>query len=137
MPVPSARATYKTLKARKDTNSVVVSYISIGEASDYRDHWQDGWTTYTDGDQRAAGTPTGKAPAWLGAWNESWPNSRKVRYWDPDWQKIIFNRQGTGWLDRIVAAGFDGAYLDIIDGYYHWGCEVPGTRGLPRRRSAK
>ncbi len=106
---------------------MIVSYISIGEASDYRDHWQDGWTTYTDPDQRAAGLPTAKAPAWLGAWNESWPNSRKVRYWEPEWQTIVFNAQGTGWLDRIVAAGFDGAYLDIIDGYYHWGCEVPGT----------
>lgn len=115
------------LKKRKGANSVIVSYISVGEASDYRDHWQDDWTLYKDPDQRAAGDPTDKAPAWLGAWNESWPNSRKVRYWDKDWQAIIFNKQGTGWLDRIVAAGFDGAYLDIIDGYYHWGCEVPGT----------
>lgn len=116
-----------SLKARKNANSVIVSYISIGEASDYRDHWQDEWTTYDDPDQRAAGTPTDKSPKWLGAWNENWPNSRKVRYWDKDWQKIIFNKEGTGWLDRIVAAGFDGAYLDIIDGYYHWGCEIAGT----------
>lgn len=112
------------LKARPGTNSVIVSYISIGEASDYRDHWQDGWTTYADPDQRAAGTPTDHAPAWLGAWNENWPNSRKVRFWDKDWQNIIFNAARTGWLDLIVAAGFDGAYLDIVDAYYHWGAEV-------------
>ena len=117
-------AQIESLKARKAANSVIVSYISIGEASDYRDHWQDGWTAYTDKDQRAAGEPTDKAPSWLGAWNESWPNSRKVRYWDPGWQAIIFNADGTGWLDKIVASGFDGAYLDIIDGYYHWGCVV-------------
>mgnify|MGYP000986080180 CR=1 FL=1 len=119
-----SEAEINQLKSRPDTHSVIVSYISIGEASDYRDHWQDGWTTYQDADQRAAGTPTDKAPAWLGAWNENWPNSRKVRYWDPDWQKIIFNKQRTGWLDRIVEAGFDGAYLDIVDAYYHWGCEL-------------
>jgi cysteinyl-tRNA synthetase, unknown class len=113
-----------SLKSRKKANSVVVSYISIGEASDYRDHWQDDWTTYTDKDQRAAGPPSDKAPAWLGAWNEDWPNSRKVRYWDTDWQALIFNEARTGWLDRIVAAGFDGAYLDIVDGYYHWGVEA-------------
>jgi cysteinyl-tRNA synthetase len=113
-----------TLKKRPGTQSVIVSYISIGEASDYRDHWQDGWTKFTDEDQKAAGELTDKAPAWLGAWNENWPNSRKVRYWDPAWQAIIFNDQKTGWLDKIVAAGFDGAYLDIIDGYYHWGCEI-------------
>jgi cysteinyl-tRNA synthetase, unknown class len=112
------------LKSRKGAEAVIVSYISIGEASDYRDHWQDNWTTYTDPALRAAGQPTANAPAWLGAWNEQWPNSRKVRYWDPAWQAIIFNKEKTGWLDRIVASGFDGAYLDIVDGYYHWGCEI-------------
>lgn len=122
-----SQADIASLKQRKGANSVIVSYISIGEASDFRDHWQDNWTKYTDADQRAAGDPTNAAPAWLGAWNENWPNSRKVRYWDKDWQKIIFNSDGTGWLDKIVAAGFDGAYLDIIDGYYHWGCVVPNT----------
>lgn len=115
------------LKARRDGNPVILSYISIGEASDYRDHWQDDWTAYNDPDQRAAGAPTSNAPPWLGSWNESWPNSRKVRYWDKGWQNIIFNDAGTGWLDKIVAAGFDGAYLDIVDGYYHWGCVVQGT----------
>jgi uncharacterized protein (TIGR01370 family) len=118
------RSDIDLIKARPDAQSVVVSYMCIGEASDYRDHWQDGWTKYTDPELRAAGEPTADAPAWLGAWNENWPNSRKVRYWDPNWQKIIFNTEKTGWLDRIVAAGFDGAYLDIVDGYYHWGCEV-------------
>ena len=117
----------EALKKRKKANAVVVSYISIGEASDYRDHWRDNWTTYSDKDQRAAGYPTDKAPLWLGAWNESWPNSRKVRYWDEDWQAIVFNGDRTGWLDKIVAAGFDGAYLDIVDGYYHWGVEVAGN----------
>jgi cysteinyl-tRNA synthetase, unknown class len=118
------RAEVDSLKKRKDAQSVIVSYISIGEASDYRDHWQDNWTTYTDPALRAAGEPTANAPAWLGAWNEQWPNSRKVRYWDPAWQAVIFNNEKTGWLDKIVAAGFDGAYLDIVDGYYHWGCEI-------------
>ena len=123
------------MKKRKGANSVIVSYISIGEASDYRDFWEDDWTKWTDEDQKAAGEPTDKAPSWLGAWNENWPNSRKVRYWDPGWQKIIFNDQGTGWLDKIVKAGFDGAYLDIVDGYYHWGCEVDKSQciaGDPR-----
>lgn len=117
----------QALKDRRKKNSVVVSYISIGEASDYRDHWQDNWTTYSDAEMRAAGTTTDKAPAWLGANNPDWPNSRKVRYWDKGWQDIIFNGSGTGWLDQIIAAGFDGAYLDIVDGYYHWGAEIPGT----------
>ena len=122
------RSDIDTLKQRTGAQSVIVSYISIGEASDYRDHWHDNWTTYTDAEHRAAGEPTADAPAWLGAWNENWPNSRKVRYWDPAWQAIIFNDAKTGWLDKIVAAGFDGAYLDIVDGYYHWGCEIAQSK---------
>ena len=100
--------------------SVVVSYTSIGEASDFRDYWDDDWTT--------TGTATGKlteeAPDWLGPVNPDWPESRKVRYWDSDWQKIIFNDRKTGEVDAIVKAGFDAAYLDIVDGYYFWGAEV-------------
>lgn len=117
-----------SIKNRKGVNSVVISYMCIGEASDYRDHWQDEWTTKwkkIDGEKcKAAGVPTDKAPTWLGAWNEDWPNSRKVRFWDPEWQAIIFNDEGTGWLDQIIAQGFDGVYLDIVDGYHHWGTEV-------------
>lgn len=117
-------ADVEKMKQRDGANSVIVSYISIGEASDYRDHWRDDWTAYADKELRAAGELTEYAPPWLGAWNENWPNSRKVRYWHKDWQHIIFNSERTGWLDRIVAAGFDGAYLDIVDAYYHWACEV-------------
>lgn len=100
--------------------SVVVSYISIGEASDYRDYWHKNWTVGGE----APGKLTGKAPDWLGPLNPDWPESRKVRYWDKDWQKIIFNDRKTGDLDAIVKAGFDAAYLDIVDGYYFWGAEV-------------
>ena len=100
--------------------SVVVSYTSIGEASDFRDYWHDDWTTTGI----ATGKLTGKAPDWLGPVNPDWPESRKVRYWDSDWQKIIFNDKKTGEVDAIVKAGFDAAYLDIVDGYYFWGAEV-------------
>lgn len=109
---------------RPGNGSVVVSYISIGEASDYRSHWQDDWTTWHKEDEKAKGKLTAAAPAWLGPWNPDWPQSRKVRYWDPGWQAIVSNDEGTGWLDRIVACGFDGAYLDIVDGYWFWGSEV-------------
>ncbi|GGF74471.1 hypothetical protein GCM10011402_28900 [Paracoccus acridae] len=100
--------------------SVVASYISIGEASDFRDYWNAGWTA----GGAASGRLTGRAPDWLGPVNPDWPESRKVRYWDPDWQKLLFNDARTGELDAIVRAGFDAAYLDIVDAYYFWGSEV-------------
>lgn len=126
-----SKADVAAMKKRKGSRGVLVSYISIGEASDYRDHWQDAWTTFEEPETKAAGEPTAAAPSWLGDWNENWPNSRKVRYWEDGWKQILFNDARTGWLDRIVAAGFDGAYLDIIDGYYHWGVEVPKKERRP------
>jgi cysteinyl-tRNA synthetase len=100
--------------------SVVVSYISIGEASDFRDYWDADWTTTG----KASGKLTSEAPDWLGPLNPDWPESRKVRYWDDDWQNLMFNDEKTGDVDAIVKAGFDAAYLDIVDAYYFWGAEV-------------
>ncbi len=116
--------------------SVVAAYLSIGEASDFRSHWRAAWTKvpkdWDDGDAPRATYPlTGQAPDWLGPTNEDWPESRKVRYWDDDWQNIIFNDAGTGWLDRIVQQGFDAAYLDIVDAYYYWGVEVFEDEDFP------
>ncbi|TWU00143.1 hypothetical protein Pla108_10870 [Botrimarina colliarenosi] len=106
---------------------VVVSYLSIGEASDFRDHWRAEWTRNGSANQPL----TAAAPAWLGPFNPDWPESRKVRYWDPEWQAVIFNDAKTGWLDQIVAQGFDGAYLDIVDAYYFWGNESSGGGTSP------
>lgn len=107
--------------------SVAVAYLSIGEASEFRDHWVPAWTS----NGLASGNLTGAAPGWLGPNNPDWPESRKVRYWDSDWQNEIFNAAGTGWLDQIVAQGFDAAYLDIVDAYHFWGAEVGATDQQP------
>lgn len=100
--------------------SVAAAYLSIGEASDFRSFWEAGWTS----NGLASGTLLASAPDWLGPTNPDWPESRKVRYWDPEWQEIIYNDAGTGWLDQIVAQGFDAAYLDIVDAYYFWAVEA-------------
>lgn len=127
------------IKRRPGSNSLVIAYMCIGEASDYRDHWDPSWTEKPKKKKAplASGELTAAAPGWLGAWNEDWPDSRKVRYWDPGWQQIIFNDAGTGWLDQILAQDFDGVYLDIVDGYHHWGSEVhedklPTAEGDPQ-----
>ncbi len=102
--------------------SVAAAYLSIGEASEFRDHWDPAWTD----NGQADGNLTALAPSWLGATNPDWPESRKVRYWDAEWQDVIFNDAKTGWLDKIVDQGFDAAYLDIVDAYYYWAVEAPG-----------
>jgi cysteinyl-tRNA synthetase len=95
-----------SLKASPGGDKLVLAYMSIGEAEDYRFYWQDGWQP---GD-----------PTWLDAENPDWQGNYKVRYWDPAWQAIIF-----GHTDRLLDAGFDGAYLDIIDAYEYYAAQRP------------
>ncbi len=84
---------------------IVLSYMSVGEAEDYRFYWQPSWAEHP--------------PKWLEAVNPDWAGNFKVRYWDPDWKRIIFGGPDA-YLDRIIAAGFDGVYLDIIDAYWYF-----------------
>jgi cysteinyl-tRNA synthetase, unknown class len=103
-----------------DPNRVLVSYISIGEVTDFRNEWSKSWTK-----SGAANSPlTAQSPDWVGPVNPDYPESRKVRYWDKDWQDAIFNPAKTGWLDKIVANGFDAAYLDIVDAFDFWPLEA-------------
>ncbi len=90
-------------------NRKVIAYLSIGEAEDYRPYWKTVW----DADRN--GIPDAAAPAWLLGENPDWPGNYVVKYWHADWQRLILLA-----LDRIVAAGFDGIYLDIVDGFEHF-----------------
>jgi cysteinyl-tRNA synthetase, unknown class len=85
---------------------IVLSYLSIGEAETYRYYWRWYW-----------GWLFGLfAPNWRGGQNTEWRGNYAVRYWMEDWQNIIFKGQNS-YLDRIINAGFDGAYLDKVDEY--------------------
>jgi len=84
---------------------LVICYFSIGEAEDYRFYWQSAWKN--------------NPPEWLGKENPNWTGNYKVRYWYDDWKKILLGQEDS-YLDKIMAAGFDGVYLDIIDAFEYW-----------------
>lgn len=90
---------------RRGGRRLLVAYMSIGEAEDYRYYWKDSWTK--------------SPPSWLGPENPDWKGNYKVRYWDPAWQALLFG-SSSSYLDRIVGAGFDGVYLDIVDAFEFW-----------------
>ena len=90
-----------------------LAYMSIGEAEDYRFYWTPDWDTNSDGQ------PDAGAPPWLNVANPDWEGNYKVHYWDPGWQAIIYG-SGNSYLDKMIAAGFDGVYLDIIDAYEYY-----------------
>ena len=98
-------------KMRGADDKLVVSYISIGEAEPYRYYWQADWETEQG------------RPDWIGEANPEWVDNIRVRYWDADWQQIIF-----GYAERIVDQGFSGLYLDIVSAYEFWekGDRAPG-----------
>jgi len=83
-------------------NKHVLCYFSIGEAETYRFYWKNNWKTGN--------------PAFLDKENEDWPGNYKVKYWDQQWWENALRP----YLNRILSAGFDGVYLDIIDAYYYW-----------------
>ncbi len=110
------------LQLRPDgSRRIVLSYLSIGEAENYRYYWKPWW--------RAS------PPLWLGRENPNWKGNFPVRYWDPAWQGLIYQTPDTvensfwarlwhaisprarPYIDRILEAGFDGVYLDRIDAF--------------------
>ncbi|MES2737015.1 MAG: MJ1477/TM1410 family putative glycoside hydrolase [Verrucomicrobiota bacterium] len=84
----------------------VVAYVSIGEAEDYRPYWQKSWDADKDGQ------PDASAPSFLNTENPDWKGNYRVRFWQPEWQKIMLPA-----VDQVVQQGFDGIYLDIVDAF--------------------
>ncbi|MBN1416053.1 MAG: endo alpha-1,4 polygalactosaminidase [Bacteroidales bacterium] len=84
---------------------LVIAYMSIGEAEDYRYYWNPVWNS--------------DPPSWLKGENPDWEGNYKVAYWDPGWQRIIFGNPDA-YLNKIIDKGFDGVYLDIIDAFEYF-----------------
>jgi cysteinyl-tRNA synthetase len=104
------RSDIQALKNGPGGPKLVLAYISIGEAEDYRSYWRNEWDANHDG------KPDKGAPTWLGpAIYSQWPGNYTVKYWDPEWQAIMAKK-----LDQIIEAGFDGVYLDRVDTYEYW-----------------
>lgn len=81
---------------------LVIAYIDIGEAEDYRSYWQSDWRIGN--------------PEWiLGADPDGWEGNFPVAYWHDDWHDIWLGSGGM--IEAIVEAGFDGIYLDWVEAY--------------------
>ncbi len=104
---PLTREEVERMKVKPDGGRrMIIAYLSIGESEDNRYYWQSGWRA--------------KRPAWMGAESREWKGNYLVKYWEPVWQKYIYGNPDS-YVDRIVAAGFDGFYIDRADAYYRFG----------------
>jgi cysteinyl-tRNA synthetase len=95
-----------TIRTKADGGQrLLIAYMSIGEAEDYRPYWNTTWSA--------------SPPSWLNAANPEWPGNYKVNYWETEWQNIIYGNNAS-YTHQLIASGFDGAYLDLIDAYEYF-----------------
>ena len=120
---PLSPADVSRLKTTPDGRlRLVVSYLSIGEAEDYRpDYFSD---EYLSED----------APDWLLHENPQWKGNRIIRYCEEGWQRTIlgdedgrnvYNSIEPSPLYRLIELGLDGVYLDRVDVYSEVGKICP------------
>lgn len=92
-------ADVEALKTKANGGSrLVICYMSIGEAEDYRYYW-------SDLDKNLVCRE-----------NPDWKGNFAVKYWEADWKSVIYGNEQS-YLKKIVDAGFNGVYLDIIEAY--------------------
>jgi cysteinyl-tRNA synthetase len=101
-----SRKVIENLKHSPGGAKIVLCYMSIGQAEDYRFYWQREWYE--------------NPPTWLDEPDPDWAGDHWVRYWDPEWQAIIYGSPES-YLDRILDLGFDGVYLDRVDAFEYYG----------------
>jgi cysteinyl-tRNA synthetase len=100
-----SREVIENLKHSPGGEKIVLCYMSIGQAEDYRFYWQREWYE--------------NPPGWLDVPDPDWAGDYWVRYWDPGWQAIVYGSPES-YLDQILDLGFDGVYLDRVDAYYYY-----------------
>lgn len=105
--IPLTKEEVARMKVKPDgSKRLVIAYFSVGEAENYRYYWKPEWNK--------------SKPSWVGKENKEWKQNYLVKYWEPVWQNIVFGSP-TAFADRILAAGFDGFYIDRADAYYYYG----------------
>jgi cysteinyl-tRNA synthetase len=100
---------------------LLIAYINIGEAEDWRWYWT--WSKDWD----CAGDPPADWPDYILTCDpDNWGGDYPVAYWDPAWKDIIIYGQNQGShpdrdyssvIDEALRDGFDGIYLDWVEGF--------------------
>ncbi len=101
---PYSKKEIEKLQTKKNGKKrLVISYLNIGAAENWRNYWQSDWKLGN--------------PKWLKKNYKGYDNEIYVQFWEPAWQKIIFGNDDS-YLKKIVDAGFDGVFLDNVEAYY-------------------
>lgn len=90
------------------TRRLLLAYIDIGQAEDYRTYWQSSWVAPT-------ATQRGDPDFLVTTDPDGWSGNYPVAYWDTDWQDIWLGSNGL--IAALANLGFDGVYLDWVEAY--------------------
>jgi cysteinyl-tRNA synthetase, unknown class len=97
-------AEVNSLKTKANgADRLVISYINVGAAENWRYYWEDNWKLHR--------------PLWLKKPYDGYEDEIWVKFWKDDWKNIIYGNDES-YIKRIINAGFDGAYLDNVEAYY-------------------
>jgi len=96
--------TGEEVHALQAKGKIVLAYFEIGAIETYRPEWS-------------------QVPEELRLGEVSgWPDEHYVAYWDERWWSVVRGR-----LDQALRAGFDGAYLDLVNAYEEIPARAAGT----------
>ena len=88
---------------------IILAYLDAGQAETFRTYWDKSWKP---GGRNGRGSPD----FILAADPDGWSGDYTVAYWDPRWQ-AVFATDPDSQVHQAMNAGFDGVYLDWIDGW--------------------
>lgn len=92
------------LKHKKNgAKRLVLSYMNIGSAEKFRYYWKSKWNS--------------NKPSWIKKRYPGYSDEFYVEFWNEEWQSIIY-KSDNSYLQRIIQAGFNGAYLDNVEAFY-------------------
>jgi cysteinyl-tRNA synthetase len=100
------------LKASPDSrggSKLVIAYIDVGQAEDYRTYWQPEWVPPTV-------TERGEPDFMITIDPDGWSGNYPVAYWDQRWIDLMIDDPDSV-LNQIIDAGFEGIYMDWVEAY--------------------
>jgi cysteinyl-tRNA synthetase len=92
-----------------DEGKLVLAYLDVGEAEDYRTYWGDDWIAPSADEP---GEPDFLVTVDPGGWSGNYP----VAFWDERWKNVVIHDENS-LMDMVLDDGFDGVYLDWIEAY--------------------
>ncbi|MCU7834276.1 MAG: endo alpha-1,4 polygalactosaminidase [gamma proteobacterium symbiont of Taylorina sp.] len=87
---------------------LLLAYIDIGQAEDYRDYWQSDWVAPT-------ATQRGQPDFMITIDPDGWSGNFNVAYWKQEWKDLWLGDNGI--IAKLARFGFDGIYLDWVEAY--------------------